>query len=320
MAAAPEAMASAEEFQHRANAWLVALEDTQRRMQRIVGVLSSVAQAWPVADWGGSALVVWLEDKCQQLSTLLWEIEEDPELEDFVDWQQADALIFGCNTVFGEGIDYRDVLKKRLETEARLDFNPLIPSSGESTSLDTLSPSTTTSTIMMGGAFAITVLSNMPPATATTVSIMTTDSSATMKSSTAGQAAEEVESARTVHGDNRQLEGKDPEVALVLSPDIPSFSSRPPLISSLSFVHLCTAHVTLTVMHLCTAHVIFTVRNNTNHDPCSAKAVAHLPLLFSVGVPGQRRGREEGFGGQLGMRDRYPWGSEHGQWMRDGVG
>ncbi|GBG72836.1 hypothetical protein CBR_g12403 [Chara braunii] len=106
-----------ENLQHQAEEWVAELENTQQHMQQIVGDLASVARAGSVVDWGGSTMSTWLEDKCQQLSTILWQIVEDPELEPFVDWQRADTLIMNCNMIYSDGVDYYDELKERLSSE-----------------------------------------------------------------------------------------------------------------------------------------------------------------------------------------------------------
>ncbi|GBG91412.1 hypothetical protein CBR_g52299 [Chara braunii] len=109
-----------ENLQRQAQEWVAELEDTQQRMQQIVGALASVARAGSVVDWGGSTMTAWLEDKCQQLSTILWQIVEDPELEPFVDWQRANTLIMNCNMIFSDGVDYYDQLKERLSIETSM--------------------------------------------------------------------------------------------------------------------------------------------------------------------------------------------------------
>ncbi|GBG64229.1 hypothetical protein CBR_g41150 [Chara braunii] len=117
-AAILEGAAPSDELRRRAESWLSEIEDIQWRMQQIVGRLSSAAQTVAVADWGGSAPAIWLENKCEQLETLLRQIEEDSELEPFVDWQRAEAIIKSCNLIFDQGADFCAALKERLVTEA----------------------------------------------------------------------------------------------------------------------------------------------------------------------------------------------------------
>ncbi|GBG82663.1 hypothetical protein CBR_g35029 [Chara braunii] len=106
-----------ENLQRQADEWVAELEDTQQHMQQIVGALASVAQAGSVVDWGGSTMTTWLEDKYRQLSTILWQILEDPAPELFLDWQLAGTLITNCNMIFSQGVDYYDQLKERLSIE-----------------------------------------------------------------------------------------------------------------------------------------------------------------------------------------------------------
>ncbi|GBG82537.1 hypothetical protein CBR_g34913 [Chara braunii] len=106
-----------ENLQCQADEWVAWLEDSQQHMQQIAGALASVAQDGSMVDLGGSTMSTWLEDKCRQLSTILWQIVEDPELEPFVDWQRAKTLIMNCNMIYSEGVDYYDQLKERLLNE-----------------------------------------------------------------------------------------------------------------------------------------------------------------------------------------------------------
>ncbi|GBG85307.1 hypothetical protein CBR_g39875 [Chara braunii] len=106
-----------ENLQRQADKWVAGLEDSQQHMQQIAGALASAAQAGSMVDLGGSTMSTWLEDKCRQLTTILWQIVEDPELEPFVNWQRAETLIINCNMIYSEGIDYYDQLKERLLNE-----------------------------------------------------------------------------------------------------------------------------------------------------------------------------------------------------------
>ncbi|GBG73385.1 hypothetical protein CBR_g16099 [Chara braunii] len=125
-------------------------------MEKIVSDLFAVAQAWPMADWGESTPAAWLEDKCRQLSTILWQIEEDPVLEDFVDWQRADAIIMSCNIIFDEGTQQGAEMKEKLTTEAQFEadvytrleqFAPRLPSSSAAAAFTSTATLTSTMTL-----------------------------------------------------------------------------------------------------------------------------------------------------------------------------
>ncbi|GBG90086.1 hypothetical protein CBR_g50179 [Chara braunii] len=180
-----EEMASPEDLQRRADGWLSELEETQRPMQQIasLGVLSSVARAWPIVGWGGSALAAWLEDRFHQLETILWQIQEDPALEAFVDWRRADDLTFDCHTIYEQGVDYYAELKERLASEAwgEADVsNLVIAHSGESAlPAMTMSSSTTTAANTTAAATpvligAMSIIASTQHSTATTISTTST--------------------------------------------------------------------------------------------------------------------------------------------------
>ncbi|GBG64827.1 hypothetical protein CBR_g48295 [Chara braunii] len=142
-------------------------------MEKIVGDLFAVAQAWPVADWGESTPAAWLEDKCRQLSNILWQSEEDPALEDFADWPRAEPIIMSCNIIFDEGAQQGAEMKEKLMIAAQSEADvytcmeqsasrlPSLSAAAASTSTATL---TSTTTLTSAASASTAVLRPSPPA------------------------------------------------------------------------------------------------------------------------------------------------------------
>ncbi|GBG62322.1 hypothetical protein CBR_g29930 [Chara braunii] len=95
-------MASTEDLQRWADAWLAELEDGELQMQEILRVMSSPSNH-PLQGQGGESLMVdWMEDKIQQMLEIIWAFEEgpDPGLDDFIDGERKRGIVSRCYDLF----------------------------------------------------------------------------------------------------------------------------------------------------------------------------------------------------------------------------
>ncbi|GBG75118.1 hypothetical protein CBR_g19631 [Chara braunii] len=98
-------MASTEDLQWWADAWLAELEDGELQMQEILRVMSSPSNH-PLQGQGVESLMVdWMEDKIQQMLEIIWAFEEgpDPGLDDFIDGERMRGIVRRCYDLFRKG-------------------------------------------------------------------------------------------------------------------------------------------------------------------------------------------------------------------------
>ncbi|GBG82000.1 hypothetical protein CBR_g34180 [Chara braunii] len=103
------------ELQHRAEEWLIILEEGCKQLWTIVGVLTMRQQEGEEIDGGAISMDQWLEDRTQEMLDIMWELEEgpDPRLDAYIDWRRADDRMGACKALFTMGRNLRNQLEIR---------------------------------------------------------------------------------------------------------------------------------------------------------------------------------------------------------------
>ncbi|GBG84504.1 hypothetical protein CBR_g38786 [Chara braunii] len=111
------------ELQRRTDDWLVTLEQGCRRLQVMVGELSSWSNEELEDEGGAISLAVWLKNMADDMLDIIWGLEEgpDPQLEACIDWKRAEAMMSTCYALFAEGRNLHYKLEDRLKGEDDLD-------------------------------------------------------------------------------------------------------------------------------------------------------------------------------------------------------
>ncbi|GBG81207.1 hypothetical protein CBR_g31879 [Chara braunii] len=97
-------MASEGNLRQAAAVWLSTLVEGRRRLQDLVHLLSSPSLLPPEVVGGPVSAARWVATVMQQMLETIWvmEVGPAPELDEFVDWCQTDALLSECYTLLDE--------------------------------------------------------------------------------------------------------------------------------------------------------------------------------------------------------------------------
>ncbi|GBG76210.1 hypothetical protein CBR_g21959 [Chara braunii] len=83
------------------------MEDSRQHLQHMVSLLSVSTPPPPAVIGGAIEGAKWVENVIQTMLEVIWVLEEGPipELDEFVDWRQVEALSSDCYTLLDEGLE-----------------------------------------------------------------------------------------------------------------------------------------------------------------------------------------------------------------------
>ncbi|GBG85753.1 hypothetical protein CBR_g40482 [Chara braunii] len=109
-------MAPITESQQGADKWLLTIQEGCARLRSIMDALFMRGGDWLEVEEGAAADQ---ENTMQSMLDIIWELEEGPapQLDEFIDWRQAETLMQRCYDIFKEGRDLFEALVERVLTQ-----------------------------------------------------------------------------------------------------------------------------------------------------------------------------------------------------------